>query len=176
MKNIKIYIIALTSLLFSSCMKSDRVVFTDTIFEWDAGLNSKASGLDYPILVRVPAYNKVVTNSDPAINRMSGTIKFRVNLVGPQRATETTVTYRVVPLTANTATPTIQPAVQGTHFNTATTFIVPANSSFGEVVVDIINPGVSSTISRDLVLEIMSSDNVKPSENYKRLGIRIAEN
>jgi hypothetical protein len=81
----------------------------------------------------------------------------------------------MVTLTPNTTTPNIQPAVQGTHFNTTGTVTIPANSSFGEVEVQVLNPGVSSTISRDVVLEILATDNVKPSENDKFLGFRISE-
>ncbi|WP_342647975.1 hypothetical protein [Mucilaginibacter sp. CSA2-8R] len=176
MKKIRLYIIGIIAVAISSCMKDDRVTFTDTVFEWDAGINARAAGVDYPILTRVPAYNKVVTNADPLITRTSGTIKFRINLVGPQRSTPTTVTYQALQLTPNTATPLIQPAVAGTHYTITGSCVVPANSSFGEAEVAILNPGVSSTISRDIVLEILSTSDVKPSENYKRLGIRIAEN
>ncbi|RYE27174.1 MAG: hypothetical protein EOP45_02055 [Sphingobacteriaceae bacterium] len=176
MKKIKLYIIALLVVSLSSCIKENLVTFNDSVFEWDASAyNANAAGQVYPILTRVPGYNRTTVTSDPAITRTSGTIKFRVNLVGAQRSIPTVLTYRVVVLTANTTTPSIQPAIQGTHFNTSGTVTVPANSSFGEVEVQILNSGVSSTIARDVVLEIVSTADVKPSENDKFLGFRISQ-
>lgn len=176
MKKIQLYIIALLAITFSSCIKDDKVTFQETVFEWDASAyNANAAGVTYPILTRVPGYGRATVTTDPTITRASGAIKFRINLVGAQRSTPTTVNYRVVSLTPNTSTPNIQPAVQGTHFTTSGTVTIPANSSFGEVEVQILNPGVSSTISRDVVLEIVASDDIKPSENDKFLGIRISQ-
>jgi hypothetical protein len=175
MKNIKIYLVALVAILLSSCIKDDKVVFTDSVIEWDASVyNANAAGLNYPFLTRVPGYGRATVTSDPSITRTSGTIKFRINLVGAQRSTPTTVTYRVVVLTPSTST-TSQPAVQGTHFNVTGTTTIPANSSFGEVEVQVLNSGASSTVARDVVLEIVESDGVKPSENDKFLGIRISQ-
>jgi hypothetical protein len=87
--------------------------------------------------------------------------------VGAQRATATAVTYQVV------ATGTT--AVSGTHFTTTGTATIPANSSFGEVEIQILNPG-STTTSRDLVLELTGAADLPPSANEKGLGIRIAQN
>ncbi|WP_345951759.1 hypothetical protein ABDD95_10055 [Mucilaginibacter sp. PAMB04274] len=178
MKNIKIYLVALVAILFSSCIKDEKVVFTDSVVEWDASVyNANAAGLNYPFLTRVPGYGRATVTTDPTIARTSGSIKLRINLVGAQRSTPTTVTYRVVALAQpqNPTATTPLPAVAGTHFTTSGTATIPANSSFGEVEVQIVNPGVTSTAPRDVVLEIMSTDGVKPSENDKFVGIRISQ-
>lgn len=178
MKNIKLYIIALLALTFASCIKDEKVVFEDTIFEWDASTyNANAAGVTYPILTRVPGYGRATVTADPSITRASGTIKFRINLVGVQRSTPTTVTYRVVALAqpTNPIATTPLPAVQGTHFNTSGTTTIPANSNFGEIEVQVLNTGVTSTAPRDVVLEILTTDGVKPSENEKFLGFRISQ-
>lgn len=168
MKKIFLSIITIATLMISSCIKNDKIVYTDSELEWDAATyNANAAGVLYPILTRVAGYGRAVVTSDPTITRTSGSIKFRVNLVGAQRSTPTTINYVIL----NSVTT----AVAGTHFNTSGSFIIPANSSFGEVQVNVINPGVTSS-SKDLVLELVPTSNIKVSANDKDLGIRIAQN
>jgi hypothetical protein len=169
MKSIKFYIIAIIGLALSSCIKNDKMSYTGTTqLEWDAATyNANALGVTYPILTRLPGYGRAVLNSDPAITRASGSVKFRVNLVGAQRSTPTTVTYTVLS--------GVTTAVAGTHYNTSGTFTIPANSSFGEVQVDILNPGATSG-SVDLVLELVPPAGMIVNANDKDLGIRIAQN
>lgn len=175
--------IGLLSLLFSSCIKEDIKTFQgETVVEFDATVfNSVTAGYTYPILTRVAGYGRAVSTSlDPAITRALATtttaspIKLRVNLVGPQRSTSELITYRVmteaVPVAPNAL------AVANTHFTTDNTFTIPANSSFGEVTIFVQNTGVSSTTPREIHLELIGSANVKPSENYKRVAVRIAQN
>ncbi|RYE27277.1 MAG: DUF4843 domain-containing protein [Sphingobacteriaceae bacterium] len=168
MKNILLCIMFIATLSFSSCIKSEKIIYTDSELEWDAATyNANAAGVTYPILTRVAGYGRAVVTSDPTITRTSGSIKFRVNLVGAQRSTPTTITYVVLN--------SISTAVAGTHYNTSGSFIIPANSSFGEVQVDVINPGVTSG-SKDLVLELVPTSDIKVSANDRDLGIRIAQN
>lgn len=169
MKKIKLYIIALIGLSLGSCMKDDRIVYTGiTQLEWDAATyNANAAGVTYPILTRVPGYGRAVVTSDPALTRTSGSVKFRVNLVGPQLSTPLTVNYIILS--------SVTTAVAGTHYNTTGSFTIPANSSFGEVQVDILNPGATSG-TKDLVLELVPPANMAVNANDKDLGIRIAQN
>lgn len=168
MKKITLYIIALVGLTLSSCIKNDRIVYTGSELEWDAATyNANALGVTYPILTRLPGYGRAALTADPLITRTSGSVKFRVNLVGPQRSTPTTVTYKVLS--------SVTTAVAGTHYNTSGTFTIPANSSFGEVQVDILNPGATSG-SKDLVLELVPPAGMTVNANDKDLGIRIAQN
>jgi hypothetical protein len=162
-------------LVFSSCIKNDPVTIASNKYvEFDATvLNTPITGQVYPVLTRVPAYGASVVSSNPTISRTSGAVKFRVNLVGPQQPTDQTINYRVV------ATPSlpsgVSPAVAGTHYNTGTSFVIPANSSFGEITINVVNTGVSSTTPVGLVLELLGNDAVKPSENYKFLGVQISQ-
>jgi len=168
MKKIKLYIIALIGFTLSSCIKNDRIVYTGSELEWDAATyNANALGVTYPILTRLPGYGRAALTTDPSITRASGSVKFRVNLVGPQRSTPTTVNYVVLS--------GVTTAVAGTHYNTSGSFTIPANSSFGEVQVDILNPGATSG-SKDLVLELVAPAGMTVNANDKDLGIRIAQN
>lgn len=162
-------LVGLISTLMTSCIKDDAVILEGAFVEWDAATyNANAVGQTFPFLTRVPRYGEAQNNADPALTRTAGTVKFRVNLVGAHRSTPTEVTYRVV---ADKTT-----AVAGTHFVApAGKVTIPANSSYGEVSIDILNAAPSAG-TKDLVLELVGGGDVKPSENEKFLGIRIAQN
>jgi len=171
MKYIKYYTIVLALLVagLSSCIKDEPIVLQGSSVEFDAATyNVNAAGLTYPIITRLVRYGEASNNADPLLTRLSGLVKFRINLVGPQRSTATTVTYQVV------ATGTT--AVSGTHFTTTGTTTIPANSSFGEVEIQILNAGASTAGPRDLILELIGATDLPPVENEKRLGVRIAQN
>ncbi|MBC5992856.1 hypothetical protein [Pontibacter cellulosilyticus] len=194
MRKIFILFLALISLSVTSCIENEDIVIKKDFVEFDAATyNSFGLDKNYPVLSRHQTeghYGRGVytatTNgipADPLISRTSGTIRFRVNLVGPQRSTETQIAYSVVPgetfQTKNATTGAIiidgQPAVQGTHFTTTGTLTIPANSSFGIVEVNILNPGTALATERLIVLELQGSEAAKlpASANYKRIGILI---
>lgn len=167
----------LVSALFTvtSCIKNDPITVAEPVVEFDATvLNTPLTGKTYPVLTRVPGYGAAVTTTNPSVTRASGTIKFRVNLVGRQQTSDQEIKYKVV--TAPTLPAGVAEAVAGTHFSVTGTFTIPANSSFGELVVNVINPGTPSTTPVGLVLELEGGSNAKPSENYKLLGIQISQN
>ena len=140
--------IGLVALLFSSCIKEDVKVFTgDPVVEFDATVyNAVTAGYTYPILTRHAGYGRPVVTAassnypvaDPTITRTIGMVKLRVNLVGAQRTTDEVINYRVitdaVPVAPNAL------AVSATHFTTGNTVTIPANSSFGEITIFILNP------------------------------------
>jgi len=169
MKKIKIYIIALIGLSLSSCIKNDNNTYQGpTELEWDADTyNANSVGVTYPIFTKLPGYGRAQISTDPAITRTSGAIKFRVNLVGPQQNTDITVSYIVVSAATT--------AVAGTHYTTTGTFTIPAHTSFGEVTVNILNPGATSG-TKDLVLELVPQAGLIVNANDLDIGIRIAEN
>jgi Domain of unknown function (DUF4843) len=171
MKRIKNLLLVIPVLLFamSSCIENPPVVYTGSVAEFDATVwNAPATGVTYPILTRVAGYGRAVsTTTDPLITRTSGAIKFRVNLVSAQFAADQVLNVSVV---ADKTT-----AISGTHYTVPATVTIPANSSFGEVTVTVLNPGATSG-SVDLVLQIDGNETVKPNENFKKLGIRIAQN
>jgi hypothetical protein len=153
-----------------SCVKNELPVFTAPVAEFDAASwNANAAGLSFPILTRVPGYGRAASTADPLLTRTSpGIKKFRVNLVGQQMPTETEV-YVIM----NSVTST---AVAGTHYRSFTPVVkIPANTSFGEVDVEILNPGVAGA-ARTLELILSSGTNgIKSNPNYNRIRLSIAQ-
>ncbi len=159
----------------TSCIENDPVHFTGAVAEFDAAVwNTPASGQTYPILTRVPGFGRAVsTNStapstaDPLITRASGTINFRVNLVGAPQPTQQSIPVSVVSENST--------AVAGTHYTAPTEVVIPAGENFGILSVPVLNPG-ATTGSVVVVLQIDGNSSIAPSENYKRIGISIAQN
>ncbi|MES2652154.1 MAG: hypothetical protein V4663_10455 [Bacteroidota bacterium] len=191
MKILKISILfIITTLSLFSCKKLEETRFVydgPAQIEFDASaLNAITSPRTYPILTRVPGYGRgIITTSvpatgvvaDPLLTRTSGSVKFRVNLITAQQSTAQTINYRVVNTEKDAAgvDVVVTTAIAGTHYNTTGSFIIPANSSFGEITIDILNPG-ATTGTKDLVIEIVGNSAIKPSVNYSKLGLRIAQN
>ncbi len=168
MRRIHFIALILAAFLFNGCIKNDQVIFRDSLVEFDAAVwNANAAGLTYPIMTRVPREGAATTTSQPTITRTSGTIQLRINLVGAQRSTPITFNYQVVPGEST--------AVAGTHYTTPSgTGTIPANSSFGVLTIEILNPGATSG-SRILVLQLMDSPDVKASVNYAKVGLSISQ-
>jgi len=167
-----------TIILFSSCIKEETKQFNgNTVIEFDAAvLNTATTPYTYFVTTRVPVYGLTVStaNSPTLITRSLATpVKLRVNLVGAQFSTDQVINYQVI-TTPIPVSPNMR-AVSGTHYTTSGTFTIPANSSFGEVTITIVNPGVSSTNPREVHIELVGNTDIKPSENYKRVGIRISQ-
>jgi hypothetical protein len=171
MKRITTLILAIATVsLLGSCVKNELTVFTAPVAEFDAASwNANAAGLSFPILTRVPGYGRAASTADPLLTRTSpGIKKFRVNLVGQQMPTATEV-YVIM----NSGTST---AVEGTHYRSFTPIVkIPANTSFGEVEVDILNPGVAGA-ARTLELILSSGTNgIKSNPNYNKIRLSIAQ-
>lgn len=176
-KNIIAVVAFTVPVLFSSCIKQlDKTIQGNPVVEFDATvLNSATTPYTYHVTTKVPTYGYPTPTAAAAITRTATTsVKLRVNLVGAQKNTDQTITYKVltdvVPVNPNLL------GVSGTHYNTGTSFVIPANSSFGEITINVLNSGVSSTNPREVHLELVGNESIKPSENYKRVGIRIAQN
>lgn len=171
MKRLHSLIIGILAIaLLDGCIKNELTVFTEPVVEFDAASwNSNGAGLTYPILTRVPGYGRAATTADPALSRLSpGVKKFRVNLIGQQLSTDTEV---FIVLAAGTT------AVAGRHFTALPASVkIPAKSSYGELSVEVLNPGTSSATPVDLNISLAGgSNNIKVSENYKTIGIRISQ-
>ncbi len=175
-----------TIMLFSSCIKEETKNFNgNTVIEFDAAvLNTATTPYTYFVTTRVPVYGLTVStaNSPTLITRSLATpVKLRVNLVGPQFSTDQVINYQIitpVPVPPNNTPVPVSPnmlAVSGTHYTTGGTFTIPANSSFGEIIINIVNPGASSTNPREVHIELVGNADVKSSENYKRVAIRISQ-
>ena len=168
MKRIFFIATILAVIVLPGCIKNDPVIYKDTKVEFDAAIwNANGAGLTYPILTRVPAQNIATSASQPSLTRTSGAVQLRVNLVGAQRSTPTTFAYRVVSAESS--------AVASTHYTASSgTGTIPANSSFGIITIDILNPGATSG-SKILVLELIDNNDVKVSVNYAKVGLSIAQ-
>lgn len=171
MKRIITFILAIATVsLLGSCVKNELPVFTAPVAEFDAASwNSNAAGLSFPILTRVPGYGRPASSSDPLLTRNNpGIKKFRVNLIGQQLNTATDV-YVIM----NSVTST---AVAGTHYRQFSPVVtIPANSSFGELEVEILNPGSPGT-PKELELILSSGTNgIKSNPNYNTIRLRISQ-
>ena len=168
MKKLLILISTGITLLMSSCIKNDLATFTAAQIEWDAASwNANSTGLTYPMMTRVPIYGFATGTSAPLINRTTGTIRLRVNVVGAQAATARAFTFKF-----NQAESTGAP---GTHFQAVTgTGTIPANSSFGFVDFVVLNPG-AGTGTATAVLELTENAVFKPATNYAKIGLSIAQ-
>lgn len=166
-------IIAISSLLFlSSCIKNELPVWTTALVEFDAATWSpNAAGRTYPILTRVAGYGRAVSTADPLLTRTApGIKKFRVNLVGKQFDQPVTVQYDLFGgAPASTA-------VEGVHYKMSRQVTIPAKSSFGEVEIEILNPGPQAGVSSvDLLLTLKGNSTINNNTNYSVIGLRIAQ-
>lgn len=182
MRKILFALLAFLSLSATSCIENEEMVPTKEFIEIDAATyNTNALSKDYPVINRKPEPGRQVFTAttkgwpaDPGIFRTSGTISLRVNLVGKQSDVAQEFTYVVVPNeTYTSGTIVADPAVKGTHFNTSGKFTIPANSSFGFIELEILNPGTALASEKLIVLEIQGNDKLSPNPNDKRVGIMI---
>jgi hypothetical protein len=169
MKKILTSSILLCILFLTGCVKNELTVFTSSVVEFDAASwNANAAGRTYPMMTRVPAFNAATPTSQPALTRATGSVTLRVNLVGAQ--SNTPINFNIAVVAGETT------AVDGTHYSAITgSGTIPANSSFGTVTIQLLNPGVSSSTARDLVLELVGNATTKASVNYSKVGLRISQ-
>jgi len=165
MKRLLLYGLAFASIctIFTSCMPKDELVYTGpTVIEFKNHLLSR-------VAAKQPAgvtANAVLSRTASVNTR--GTDTIYVQLVGPQRAAATEVGFSVV----GTST-----AVAGTHYNFrpvgSTKVTIPANSSVGYLLVDMIPGSVTGTATFPLVLTLTGNGDTFPSENYKTFTLTL---
>lgn len=141
----------------TSCFKeSDFNYDTKTVVEFQTTVVTTAAvGKNYPLV---------------AVKNGAGSQMAQVNLVGAQRSADQVIRFSVDK--DNTT------AVEGVHYNLkGGTFTIPAKSSSGNCVVDVLAgtapTGTTKTVDLVLILEGNGSD-IMPNENYKKLGYRIS--
>jgi hypothetical protein len=201
-RSLFIYTAVCASIFLTSCIKQLEKEYTRApVAEIDATvLNSKTSGLNYPVITRMPPMGRSITAGcpDSVLRRFSGEVRVRINLVGKQSAKDETVGFTTfdAPVTtftfpatiaanaglgcATAQTPSraaaslaVSTALLGTHYNITNTgnkITIPANSSFGYLTINLLNPGVS-TGSRFIGIKLDSTGTILPSFNYRELGI-----
>ncbi len=167
-----------------SCIKNDPIEYTSAVVEFDpATWNSnnaytpQPDSIAFPILTRKPAFGRAVTTADVTLSRTSGTFPLRINLVGAPRKTATEINYSVVTNYSLLGTPPLDNsvAVAGTHYAPLPgKVIIPADSSFGFINIEILDPG-AGTGTRELVLQLDQSGEISPNKNYKLVGLRISQ-
>ena len=196
-----ISLFTISTLLLASCIKNDPVIYTTSVAEIDAtALNANAAGLTYPIIPRVLRDNRASsTTADSTLRRNAQIVKIRINLVGPQSTKDETVGYEtfaspvsnfVFPATLLFSSPVgtagrqqpgsasdtlaITNAVAGTNFAALPgTVTIPANSSFGYIDLSVLPTSSTPRAGRFLGIRLTSAGSIKPSENYKELGLII---
>jgi hypothetical protein len=170
MKRLFIFFSLLAIVLLGSCIKNENPVFENAVVEFDAAAyNANGAGVTFPILTRVPGYGRAATTGDPLLTRTNpGIKKFRVNLLGGQLPTASKVFYQIFAGTT---------ATEDVHFKKPSgELTIPANSSFGELEIEILNPGANTPATRDLILLLTGGENgVKSSVNYRIISLRIAQ-
>jgi hypothetical protein len=154
-------IVSLTTFL-TSCFEDTKIVFDDTLVEFeDAVMRAKAAGQTFPIM--------------PTITRAAGTPTYQVNLVAPQLSSPQDISFSLESVPASLLNATTIEAVEGVHFtfNPAASF-PEATSKFNFTGITIL-PGFPADAGKTalLVLKLDGNDTLKPSENYRRLAIRI---
>lgn len=164
MKNLRslAFFSILTLGLLSSCFEDREVLFLGAQVEFEQAVtNAKAAGQSFPLLT--------------ALTRASGTPSYQVNLVGAQlsAAEAITVTRDEVPaslLNANTIV-----AEEGVHYTLNGNLDFPASASKVNFTGLTILPGFPAQTGKTalIILKLDGNSNLKPSENYRRLGIRI---
>lgn len=152
MKKTLLYLFIL-ALACTGCFKdyNERFLLEDQYIEFeDAVPNSKLSGKNYPLL--------------PALNQSSGIVRYRVNMTGRQSDQDIQLSFSVVQKETTSK--------EGIDYElpNGNSFVIPKNSSFGYVELEVLPTGVGST---RLVLELVNNGNVQVMKNYNTIGIPI---
>jgi len=145
-------LIALCLLFSSSCMEdfNDRYFIKDYYVEFEeATTKNVAVGEDYVI-------------SDQVLSADNQQVSIQLNLLGPRSSVEQKVAFKV---SSEQTT-----AVSGQDYEIESTdVVIPAGKHTATIHVKNSSSGSGETI---LVLELEGNELVKPSTNYKKIGIR----
>jgi hypothetical protein len=148
--------------LLSSCFEDLKVKFDKLVlveFE-DAVRRAPATGATFPII---------------AVTRTAGIQSLQVNLVGQQlKAIEEMNVSVDTTIAAFLNASTIR-AVEGTHFSlNGGKFVMKQDTSFAAYKFNVQNVTPVAGKSALVVLKLDGGTNIKASENYRRVGFRIA--
>ena len=155
-KNIITTFACMSLLVIASCFKEKDNTFDGdgTFVEFQTAITTAPSlGRTYPLV---------------ATKRNAGIISLQVNLVGRQRTSDESIKF---------IADSVSTAIAGIHYRLVGdgAFNIPANSSTGTCQIEILNPTTDVGLVRDVVLRLEgnASGDIKPSENYRRIGYRI---
>lgn len=151
------------SICLSSCMPEDDLVYTGpNVIEFKNHLQGRVTA-SLPVGV---VSNGALTRSVQVNSRVTDTIF--VQLVGPQSSAAS-----ILPFTVNSAST----AIEGTHFNfnaaSPKTVTIPASSSVGYILVDMIPNSITGTATFPLILDLVGTEQIQPSANYKTFTLTL---
>ena len=157
-----LFFLCLISLLCTGCFKDEDFNF-DKIrlieFE-DAVRLTPPAGFSYGVVT---------------VTRTTPTRDFQVNLVGKQLEVPETLRFSVDTAISRFLNATTIRAVEGVHYDLqGGNLNIEANRSFVNLTMRFpANIPQNTGRTALLVLKLDGNDNIKPSENYRRIGIRI---
>ncbi|PYF77331.1 hypothetical protein [Pedobacter nutrimenti] len=149
-------------LFLSSCMpKDDNIYNGPSVVEFKNHLLGKVN------LPSGVSGNGELSRTESVNTR--GTDTIYVQLVGPQRPNPIDIGFAV----NGTST-----AVEGTHYKFkpagARKVTIPANSSVGYILIDLVPGSVAAGATFPLSLSLTGTDDVKPSANYKNFVLTLS--
>ena len=124
----------------------------------DAVKRTPASGLTYPVI---------------SLTKTAGTQTLVANLVGEKLTADQDMTFSIDTAIYTQLNATTIRGEAGTHFNlNGGKFTIKQDSSFASLKFDVINTTVTGK-SVFFVLKLDGNTDIKPSENYRRVGFKI---
>lgn len=150
--------------LLSSCFEDMSIRFDKPrLVEFESAVRTAAAaGAIYPII---------------ATTRSAGALSLQVNLVGTQLKSSEEMTVTVDTAISKFLNTTTIRAVEGTHFSlNGGKVVMKADTSFSVYRFNIQNVTPSAGRFALVVLKLENGSSLKASENYRRVGYRIALN
>ncbi|WP_113638588.1 hypothetical protein [Nubsella zeaxanthinifaciens] len=168
MKKVILYIFSAVLLgsIMVGCMPKDELTYTGpTVVEFKNHLQ----GFNTTKLAAMGVSSTGQTMVSRRVNvNTRGTDTIYVQLVGPQSASATEIGFAVE---------TSSTAVAGTHYNFrpvgANKLTIPANSSTGYILVDMIPGSIAGTATFPLRVTLTGNGTVAPSANYKTFTLTL---
>jgi hypothetical protein len=145
----------------SSCFRELDYTFNEykTVELEDAVRRTPAAGVTYPII---------------AVTRTSSAQTLMANLVGEQLKSPQEMTYSIDTAVSGLLNASTIRAEAGVHFNLNNgKFTFKQDTSFSPLRVDIINSPAQAGKFAVFLLKLDGNGEIKPSENYRRVGFRI---
>lgn len=149
-------------ILVTSCFEDLAVRFDKpAVVEFESAVRTApAAGAIYPII---------------ATTRTAGTLPLQINLVGSQLKASQELTVTVDTAISRFLNATTIRAVEGTHFSlNGGKVVMKADTSFSVYRFNIQNVAPVAGRNALVVLKLEDGGSLKASENYRRVGYRIA--
>lgn|GEM_PF-1634133 len=174
-------ILSIVAFVVMSCFPKDDLVYSGpTVTQFknyslgqvtgallNKGISATDTQNDSTHTVYTVAFAPVPPATTPAPHAARGVDTVMVELVGPQRGTDLVLDFSV----RSTST-----AIEGTHYNLhpvgVRTVTIPAHSSIGYILMDII-PGSVTSGSVKVSIDLLGNTAVQPAKNFKSFFVVI---